>query len=129
MNKEDNAPLILIIEDNEVHIRLMCDLLLSHGMHAIPCNEPMEAISFIQKNKPDLILMDISLKEISGLELTRIIKKTCVDNVPIVALTAHATKKDQKNAMSAGCAGFITKPIDTRLFPEKIAWFINDFIV
>ena len=123
MNRGENAPLILIVEDNEVHIRLMCDLLTRHGMRVISCKNPREAISLIQKSKPDLILMDISLKEMSGLELTQIIKKTpSIARIPVVALTAHATKRDQENARSAGCVGFITKPINTRLFP-KIADF------
>lgn len=127
MNKEGNAPLILIVEDNKMHIRLMCDLLHAYGMRVIVCNNPWNTISFIQKNKPDLILMDISLQEINGLELTQIIKKTpSIASIPVVALTAHATKREQENARSAGCTGFITKPINTRVFPRKIAGLINN---
>lgn len=126
MKKEKKVPLILIIDDNEVHTRLICDLLPRHGMKVISCNNPREAISLIQKSKPDLILMGISLKEMSGLELTQIIKKTpSMARIPIVALTAHATKQDQENARSAGCDDFITKPINTRLFPQRIASFLN----
>jgi two-component system cell cycle response regulator DivK len=127
MDKEKHVPLIFIIDDNEVHIRLMRDLLQTHGMMIIACNNPREAISLIQKSKPDLILMDISLKEMSGLKLMQIIKKTpSIASIPVVALTAYATQKDRENAISAGSVGFMTKPIDTRLFPQKIADFLNN---
>ncbi|MGB4503983.1 MAG: response regulator [Syntrophaceticus sp.] len=127
MDKKDNTPLILLVEDNEVHIRLMCDLLLKHGMNVISCTNPGEVISLIHENKPDLILMDISLKEMSGLELTQKIKKTpSIANIPVIALTAHATKQDKENAMSVGFSDYIVKPINTRLFPQKIASFLQD---
>ncbi len=122
MHSRKSKPLIFIIEDNEFHLRLARDLLVAHGMQILHASDPQEAVILIEKTRPDLILLDISLKEANGLDLAREIKgNPLLSHIPIVALSAHATKKDEANARAAGCDDFIVKPINTRLFPRQIA--------
>jgi len=122
MRNRKSKPIIFVIEDNETHLRLVRDLLVAHGMQVLHSSNPQEAIMVIEKARPDLILMDISLKEANGLDIAREIKgNPILSHIPIVALSAHATKKDEENARSAGCDDFILKPVNTRLFPRQIA--------
>lgn len=121
MSSEKKKPTVFIVEDNEFHLRLARDLLEAHGMRVLHSAAPMEAIALIERSKPDLILMDLSLKEANGLEIVRRLKENPkTADIPVIALTAHATKRDEANARAAGCNGFIVKPINTRLFPKQI---------
>lgn len=114
-------PVILIVEDNEFHLRLARDLLEAHGMQVVYPPAPAEAIPLIERLMPDLIVMDISLKEANGLDILKKIRENPVTSrIPIVALSAHATKRDEANARAAGCNDFIVKPVNTRLFPKQI---------
>ena len=118
--------LILVVEDNRDNMRLTCDLLEAYGFRVDRADNPTEARRAISMRRPDLILMDISLQGMDGLTLTRILKKEPLTrDIPIVALTAHALKQDEVNAYAAGCDGFITKPINTRLFPRQIIKFLR----
>jgi CheY-like chemotaxis protein len=117
---------VIVIEDNEIHLRLVGDLLLAHGLDVLRPTDPLEALPLIEKSNPDLVLLDISLKEINGLEIARKLKANPLTaRIPVVALSAHATKRDEENALAAGCAGFIVKPIDTRLFPGQVTSFLK----
>ena len=106
---------ILVVEDNNRNRRLLKILLESRGYEVIEAVTGEEAMRYLRDSKPDLILMDIQLPNVDGLELTRNIKnnpKTA--DVPIVAVTAYAMKGDRERILEAGCDGYISKPIDTR---------------
>ncbi|MGB9791546.1 MAG: response regulator [Thermacetogeniaceae bacterium] len=121
MKSEKKKPTVFIVEDNEFHLRLARDLLEAHGMRVLHSPTPAEAMKLIEMSKPDLIIMDLSLKEANGLEIVKKLKENPkTSDIPVVALTAHATKRDEANARAAGCNDFIVKPINTRLFPKQI---------
>ena len=117
---------ILVIEDVPMNMVLVTDLLEYNGCHVLQAETAEVGIELARKRSPDLILMDISLPGIDGLEATRILKEDPLTrDVPVVALTAHAMKGDDEKALRAGCSGFITKPIDTRHFIEIVAGYLS----
>ncbi len=117
---------ILVIEDNELNMKLVRNLLKIGKYQVFEARDAETGIELAQAHQPALILMDIQLPGINGLDATAIInKKTDLHSTPIVALTGCAMKGDRQKALDAGCAGYITKPIDTRTFLSKIAKFLN----
>jgi CheY-like chemotaxis protein len=113
---------ILIVDDNAINLKLVAYLMKANGYTVVTALDAESAIEAIRSNHPDVILMDIQLPGIDGLELTRRLKadpKT--RDIVIVAVTAYAMKGDQAKALAAGCDDYITKPIDTRTLPETIA--------
>ena len=113
---------ILIVDDNAINLKLVAYLMRANGYTVQTALDAESAIEAIRTNHPDVILMDIQLPGIDGLELTRRLKadpKT--RDIVIVAVTAYAMKGDQAKALAAGCDDYITKPIDTRTLPETIA--------
>lgn len=113
---------ILIVDDNATNLKLVAYLMNANGYIVDTALEAQAAIAAIQAHHPDVILMDIQLPGIDGLELTRRLKadpKT--RDIVIVAVTAYAMKGDQDKAFAAGCDDYITKPINTRALPETIA--------
>ena len=113
---------ILIVDDNAINLKLVAYLMKANGYTVETALDAESAIESIRTNHPDVILMDIQLPGIDGLELTRRLKadpKT--RDIVIVAVTAYAMKGDQAKALAAGCDDYITKPIDTRTLPETIA--------
>ncbi len=117
---------VLLIEDNPLNMELAVDLLELGGYEVLTAATAEEGIELAQKEIPSLILMDISLPGIDGLEATRILKKDKkVKDVPIVAMSAHAMTGDKEKAMEAGCVGYITKPIDTKSLVEKVKEFMG----
>jgi CheY-like chemotaxis protein len=120
------AESILIVDDNAINLKLACDVLAMHGFQVQRATDAVEAIAVIRKTPPDLILMDIELPDTDGLTLTRIIKAdAATKHIPVVALTAFAMKGDDQKAIDAGCEGYITKPIDTRRFPQLVKEYLN----
>lgn len=116
---------ILIVEDNPANLKLVTDVLEFEGHGILKAADATEAQVILSATLPHLILMDLALPGMDGLTLTRKIKaeaRTC--QIPIVALTAFAMKGDARKALNAGCAGYITKPIDTRKFPAQVATFL-----
>jgi len=117
---------ILVIEDNKLNMKLVRDLLKIGKYQVFEAVDAETGIELAQVHKPDLILMDIQLPGINGLDATKILKeKTKFNSIPIIALTGCAMRGDKKKALDAGCVGYITKPIDTRAFLEKVAQFLN----
>ena len=113
---------ILIVDDNATNLKLVAYLMKANGYVVDTALEAEAALVAIARNHPDVILMDIQLPGIDGLELTRRLKAapdTC--DIVIIAVTAYAMKGDQDKALAAGCDDYITKPIDTRALPETIA--------
>jgi CheY-like chemotaxis protein len=113
---------ILIIDDNAMNLKLASDVLLNDGFVVETAQDAEQAQAVLGQRIPDLILMDIALPGMDGLTLTRQLK---ADNrfahLPIVALTASAMRGDQEKALAAGCAGYITKPIDTRTLGAQVS--------
>ncbi|MEO7736285.1 MAG: response regulator [Kofleriaceae bacterium] len=113
---------ILIVDDNATNLKLVAYLMKANGYTVDTALEAEAAIVAIRANRPDVILMDIQLPGIDGLELTRRLKADAATrDIVIVAVTAYAMKGDQDKALAAGCDDYITKPIDTRALPETIA--------
>jgi CheY-like chemotaxis protein len=113
---------ILIVDDNATNLKLVAYLMKAHGYAVDTALEADAAVAAIAANRPDLILMDIQLPGIDGLELTRRLKADpATQSIVIVAVTAYAMKGDQDKALAAGCDDYITKPIDTRALPDTIA--------
>lgn len=107
MNKK-----ILIVEDNELNLKLFRDLLGANGFATFETREGIEAISMTRSVQPDLIIMDIQLPEISGLDITRKLKADgMLRHIPVIAVTAFAMKDDQEKIMRAGCEAYLSKPI------------------
>jgi len=121
-----NARTILIIEDNPLNLELASDLLEVAGYIVLRADAAEEGLQLARASKPDLVLMDVSLPGMDGLAATAALKKDpATARIPVVALTAHAMKGDEEKAMSAGCAGYLTKPIDTRAFTSIIAGYLK----
>jgi CheY-like chemotaxis protein len=113
---------ILIVDDNATNLKLVAYLMRANGYTVDTALDAESAIVAIRNNHPDVILMDIQLPGIDGLELTRRLKADpATRDIVIVAVTAYALKGDQAKAQAAGCDDYITKPIDTRALPETIA--------
>jgi CheY-like chemotaxis protein len=113
---------ILIVDDNATNLKLVAYLMKANGYTVDTALDAESAIVAIRTNHPDVILMDIQLPGIDGLELTRRLKADPeTRDIVIVAVTAYAMKGDQAKALAAGCDDYITKPIDTRSLPETIA--------
>jgi CheY-like chemotaxis protein len=113
---------ILIVDDNATNLKLVAYLMRANGYTVETALDAESAIEAIRANHPDVILMDIQLPGIDGLELTRRLKADpTTRDIVIVAVTAYAMKGDQAKALAAGCDDYITKPIDTRTLPDTIA--------
>jgi|SRR5665811_4090 len=117
---------ILVVEDNLMNLELVSDILGAHDYLVLQAETGQKAIDIAISEQPDLILMDIQLPEMDGLEVTRILKeKPQTNHISIIALTAHAMRGDEERAREAGCSGYIAKPIDTREFAGLIAGFLE----
>ena len=118
---------ILVIEDNELNMKLVREL-LALGKHTIlEATNAETGIQMAHEHHPDLILMDIQLPGMDGLEASKIISNDGdLKDIPIVALTSYAMQGDEEKAKHSGCAGYITKPIDTRCFLSVISEFLDD---
>jgi two-component system cell cycle response regulator DivK len=107
-------------------MKLFNDLLQAHGYETLQTKDGREAMEMTEEYHPDLILMDIQLPKISGLEITRQIKqKDDLKSIPVIAVTAFAMKGDEEKIMEGGCDGYISKPISVPTFLETVAGFLN----
>jgi two-component system cell cycle response regulator DivK len=126
--EEDNKGLkrILIVEDNELHLRLLNDLLRAHGYEILKTEYGQEAIKLARDNSPDLILMDIKLPDLCGFEVTRLLKQDDHTRcIPIIAVTAFAMRGDEGKALESGCDGYISKPIMIHSFLHTVQRFLS----
>ena len=117
---------VLIVEDNELNMKLFHDLLDAHGYQTLQTKDGMEALAMVRQHRPDLILMDIQLPEVSGLEVIKWIKED--DNlrsIPVVAVTAFAMKGDEEKMREGGCDAYIAKPISVGKFIETVKHFLD----
>lgn len=127
MEKDDKgAKKILVVDDNRDGRELVVKVLKSKGYQILEAIDGEEALEKVFSERPDLILMDISIPKIDGYEVTRRLKADeDLSEIPIIALTAHAMKGDREKALSAGCNGYIPKPINVREFPSQIEAFLK----
>ncbi|HEY9593872.1 MAG TPA: response regulator [Spirochaetia bacterium] len=117
---------ILVVEDDPIIMNLIVILLEREGYEVVQAGSAEDGMARSAEHAPDLILMDVALPGMDGLEATRILKsRQATRHVPVIALTAQAMKQDQEMAMSAGCDGFIAKPLSTREFIGDIARFLG----
>ena len=118
---------ILLVEDNEVNRRLAGFLLRSHGYEVREATSGAAAFEMVERERPDLIVMDIQLPGMDGLEITRRLKEQpATADIPVVAVTSFAMKGDREKALAAGCAGYVTKPIDKNTFIKEVAAHVGD---
>jgi two-component system, cell cycle response regulator DivK len=117
---------VLIVEDNELNMKLFNDLLEAHGYQTIQTRNGMDALPLARKHRPDLILMDIQLPEVSGLDVTKWLKEDdALKHIPVIAVTAFAMKGDEQRIREGGCEAYISKPIAVGSFLDTIKQFID----
>ena len=118
---------ILIVEDNELNMKLFNDLLEAHGYVTVQTRNGMEAIELARLNRPDLILMDIQLPEVSGLQVTQWIKSDEeLKHIPVIAITAFAMKGDEEKMRQGGCEAYLSKPISVVKFLETVKSYLGE---
>jgi two-component system, cell cycle response regulator DivK len=117
---------VLIVEDNDLNMKLFNDLLEAHGYRTLQTKDGMEALRIARRARPDLILMDIQLPEVSGLEVTKWIKEDDdLRSIPVIAVTAFAMKGDEEKIREGGCEDYIAKPISVARFIEIIKKYLG----
>lgn len=118
---------VLIVEDNELNMKLFHDLLDVNGYRTVQTRNGLEVLDLARAHRPDLILMDIQLPEVSGLEVTKWLKDDATfAAIPVIAVTAFAMKGDEERIRSGGCEAYISKPISVVTFLETVRRFIGD---
>ena len=118
---------VLIVEDNELNMKLFNDLLEAHGYQTLQTRNGVEAVELTRKHMPDLILMDIQLPEVSGLQVTQWIKDDeALRHIPVIAVTAFAMKGDEEKIRPGGCEAYLSKPISVVKFVETIRNYLGD---
>jgi two-component system cell cycle response regulator DivK len=117
---------VLIVEDNELNMKLFNDLLEAHGYATLKTSHGIEAMELARAHKPDLILMDIQLPEVSGLEVTRWLKADEeLKSIPVIAITAFAMKGDEERIREGGCEAYMSKPISVSKFIATIKTYLE----
>jgi len=120
------AKTVLIVEDNELNMKLFHDLLEAQGYDTLQTKDGREALQLAREHRPDLVLMDIQLPEVSGLEVTKWIKEDDdLKMIPVIAVTAFAMKGDEEKIHQGGCEVYIAKPISVTQFLETVRGFIG----
>jgi two-component system, cell cycle response regulator DivK len=120
------AKTVLIVEDNELNMKLFHDLLEAHGYDIVGTPSGLDALELARAHRPDLILMDIQLPEVSGLEVTKWIKADPeLHRIPVVAVTAFAMNGDEERIRQGGCEAYLSKPISISKFMETVRRFLS----
>lgn len=116
---------VLIVEDNDLNMKLFNDLLEAHGYFTLQTKDGVEALRMARQHRPDLILMDIQLPEVSGLEVTKWLKEDDdLRAIPVIAVTAFAMKGDEEKIRDGGCEAYIAKPISVASFMRTVERFL-----
>ncbi len=117
---------VMIIEDNELNMKLFDDLLQSQGYNTVQNMDGKDILKLVRNHRPDLILMDVQLPGVSGVDITKTIKADAeLKSIPVIAVTAFAMKGDEERIMEGGFNGYLSKPISIPLFLETITKFIG----
>lgn len=118
---------VLIVEDNELNMKLFHDLLEANGYQTVQTHNGLEAMDLARNHRPDLILMDIQLPEVSGLEVTKWLKEDDeLREIPVIAVTAFAMKGDEERIRQGGCEAYLSKPISVVKFIETVRTYLGD---
>ncbi|MEP3264153.1 MAG: response regulator [Hyphomicrobiales bacterium] len=118
---------VMIVEDNELNMKLFHDLLHSQGYETVEINNGLLALDLAREHQPDLILMDIQLPEVSGLDVTKWLKEDDeLKDIPVIAVTAFAMKGDEERIRNGGCEAYISKPISISIFLETVRSYIGE---
>lgn len=117
---------VLVVEDNDLNMKLFHDLLEAHGIKTIETRHGRNVLELARENNPDLILMDIQLPEISGLDVTKMLKDDDdLKHIPVIAVTAFAMKGDEQKIREGGCEDYISKPISVTHFMEVVKKYLD----
>lgn len=120
------AKRVMVVEDNELNMKLFNDLLEANGYTVIQTRDGLSAIDLARKHRPDLILMDIQLPEVSGIEVTKWLKEDDeLKRIPVIAVTAFAMKGDEQKIREGGCEAYISKPISVVSFLQTVDGFLK----
>jgi len=120
---------LLIVDDNPENLKLILMILATGGYELVTAADALQALRAIETRMPDLILLDLQLPGMDGLELTRRLRATpATRSIPIVAVTAYAMKGDENKARDAGCDGYLVKPIDKRLLRETVKQYLESSV-
>ncbi len=120
------AKTVLIVEDNELNMKLFHDLLDAHGYRTVQTRNGLEVLELARRHQPSLILMDIQLPEVSGLDVTKWLKEDDdLRHIPVIAVTAFAMKGDEERIRRGGCEAYISKPISVAMFLDTVRRFIG----
>jgi two-component system cell cycle response regulator DivK len=115
---------VLIVEDNELNMKLFHDLLDAHGYKTVQTRSGLDAVALARAHRPDVILMDIQLPEVSGLDVTRWLKDDDdLNHIPVIAVTAFAMKGDEDRIRAGGCQAYLSKPISVVTFLDTVRRF------
>ncbi len=121
-----SGKVIMHVEDNEYNRKIVRDLLLKHNYELVEAHNGEAALDALARRRPDLILMDIQLPKLSGLEVTRLIRANqALAQIPVIAITSFALSGDDRLALEAGCNGYIAKPFRPRDLLEMIRRYIG----
>ncbi len=124
---DNAAKTVLIVEDNELNMKLFNDLLQAHGYMTVQTRSGVDSVQLARTHKPNLILMDIQLPEVSGIQVMQWMKDDeTLRHIPIVAITAFAMKGDEEKIRQAGCEAYLSKPISVVKFLETVKNFASD---
>ena len=117
---------VLIVEDNDLNMKLFCDLLDANGYQTIKSTTGKDALKLVKTKLPDLVLMDIQLPDVSGLDVTRQIKDDAkIKDIPVIAITAFAMKGDEEKIRQGGCEAYMSKPISVPKFLKMVRSFLE----
>ncbi len=120
---------VLVVEDNDGNMRLFHDVLEAHGYNVLQAKDGMEGWRMAREHCPDLILMDIRLPDVSGLEVTKRLKDDeILKSIPVIAVTAFAREGDEEKFLEGGCDAYIAKPISVANFLQTVARFANPLV-
>lgn len=120
------AKTVLIVEDNDLNMKLFSDLLEANGYETVQTRSGVEAVGLARQHMPDLILMDIQLPEVSGLQVTQWLKDDeGLRHIPVIAITAFAMKGDEEKIRQGGCEAYLSKPISVVKFLETVRNYIG----
>jgi two-component system, cell cycle response regulator DivK len=124
--QDDMTKQVLIVEDNDLNMKLFNDLLQAYGFSTLKSRSGLEGFELARTHRPDLILMDIQLPEVSGIDIIKLLKENEeLRSIPVIAITAFAMKGDEERIRESGCEGYLPKPISVSKFIETVRGFIG----
>jgi two-component system, cell cycle response regulator DivK len=126
VGRKGMAKQVLIVEDNDLNMKLFNDLLEAHGYSTLKSRSGLEGFELARRHRPDLVLMDIQLPEVSGIDIIKLLKEDeDLRAIPVIAITAFAMKGDEERIRESGCEGYLSKPISVAKFVETVRSFIG----